>query len=86
MQAGLHNLMPIMMRARGLFVVAGLWEMGGGYFVWQWLRERRGLWLGVIGFVLLSIYGVLSTLREATLPFGGVCAVYGAVFIALALF
>jgi small multidrug resistance family-3 protein len=26
----------------GLFLLAGLMEIGGGYLVWLWLRESRG--------------------------------------------
>jgi small multidrug resistance family-3 protein len=26
-----------------LFVLAGLFEIGGGYLIWQWLREGRGI-------------------------------------------
>lgn len=27
-------------RSLGLFVVAGLCEIGGGYLVWLWIRDR----------------------------------------------
>jgi hypothetical protein len=33
----------------GLFVVAALLEIGGGYMVWQWLREKRKPLFGLIG-------------------------------------
>ena len=29
-----------------LFVVAGLCEIGGGYLVWQWLREGKPIGYG----------------------------------------
>lgn len=32
----------------GLFIAAGLCEIGGGYLVWLWLREGRGLVVGVL--------------------------------------
>ena len=41
------------------FVVAGLLEIGGGYLVWQWLREGRGWWIGLIGGLLLMLYGIV---------------------------
>ncbi len=38
-----------------LFVLAGLAEIGGGWLVWQWLREGRGLALGLLGGRWLGI-------------------------------
>ena len=29
----------------GLFALAGLCEIGGGYLVWQWLREGKSIGL-----------------------------------------
>jgi small multidrug resistance family-3 protein len=49
-------------RALLLFVLAGLAEIGGGWLVWQWLREGKGLLLGLFGGLLLVGYGVLPTL------------------------
>ena len=71
-------------RAVFLFVLAGLFEIGGGYLVWQWLREGRGVVLGVIGAVILMLYGVVPTLQIEP-AFGRVYAAYGGFFIALAL-
>jgi small multidrug resistance family-3 protein len=28
----------------GLFFVAALLEIGGGYLVWEWIREKKFLW------------------------------------------
>lgn len=36
-----------MLIAIGLFLLAGLAEIGGGYLVWLWLREAKPLWYGV---------------------------------------
>src|SRR5687767_1808792 len=47
------------------FVLAGLCEIGGGYLVWLWLREGRSLWYGVLGAVILILYGVIPTLQPA---------------------
>lgn len=66
-----------------LFVLAGLCEIGGGYLVWLWLREGRSALLGVLGAVVLFIYGVVPTLQPA--PFGRVYAAYGGVFVVLSL-
>ena len=70
-------------RSITLFVAAGLLEIGGGYLIWQWLREGRGLGLGLFGALLLALYGVAATYQPA--DFGRVYAAYGGVFIALSL-
>ena len=71
-------------RSLFLFVVAGLAEIGGGWLIWQWLREGKSLWFGALGGLMLVLYGVLPTLqREAA--FGRVYAAYGGIFIALSL-
>lgn len=31
------------LRSAVLFLLAGLCEIGGGYLVWQWLRNGRGI-------------------------------------------
>ena len=33
----------------GLFFVAALMEVGGGYLVWQWIREKKGIIIGITG-------------------------------------
>ncbi len=62
-----------------LFFAAALFEISGGYLVWLWLREKRGLLVGFIGGLILFIYGVLPTLQSA--HFGRVYAAYGGIFI-----
>jgi len=39
-----------------LFLVAGLCEIGGGWLIWQWLREGRKFSWGVIGAFVLILY------------------------------
>ncbi len=73
----------ILGRSIFLFVLAGLMEIGGGYLVWLWLREGRAVFLGVLGGVLLFLYGVVPTLQPA--HFGRVYAAYGGVFVVLSL-
>ena len=64
----------------GLFVLAGLCEIGGGYLVWGWMRESKPLlWAAV-----LTSYGVVAALQPIA-EFGRVYAAYGGIFIALAL-
>ena len=66
-----------------LFVAAGLCEIGGGYLVWLWLRDRRSAVLGALGGLVLFLYGVLPTLQTA--HFGRVYAAYGGVFVVLSI-
>lgn len=68
-----------------LFILAGLCEIAGGYLVWLWLREGRVVWLGVVGGLVLFLYGVLPTLQPQSASFGRVYAAYGGVFVALSL-
>jgi small multidrug resistance family-3 protein len=68
-----------------LFVAAGLCEIGGGYLVWLWLREERMVWVGVLGGLMLFVYGVLPTLQPGSLSFGRTYAAYGGVFVVLSL-
>jgi small multidrug resistance family-3 protein len=72
-----------LIRSGLLFVAAGLCEIGGGYLVWLWLRDRRSSVLGVLGGLVLFLYGVLPTLQSA--HFGRVYAAYGGVFVALSI-
>ena len=67
----------------GLFVVAGLCEIGGGWLVWQWLREGKGLAWGLVGAAVLILYGIVPTFQPA--HFGRVYAAYGGFFIVLSL-
>jgi len=67
-----------------LFIIAGLAEIGGGWLVWQWLREGKSGWLGAMGGAILIIYGVIPTLQQEA-AFGRVYAAYGGVFIILSL-
>ncbi len=67
-----------------LFILAGLAEIGGGWLVWQWLRNGKGLRLGIIGGAVLFIYGVIPTLQSEP-AFGRVYAAYGGIFIVLSI-
>ncbi|MDH4084685.1 MAG: YnfA family protein [Nitrospira sp.] len=67
----------------GLFVLAGLCEIGGGYLVWLWFREGRPLAYGIVGATILILYGIIPTLQQA--HFGRVYAAYGGMFIVLSL-
>ncbi len=72
-----------MIRSIALFVVAGLCEIAGGYFMWRWWRNGAPLTLGLLGSVLLILYGIVPTYQPAN--FGRVYAAYGGVFVALSV-
>ena len=65
------------------FIVAGFFEIGGGYLVWLALKEDKGPWYLVAGAVVLFLYGMIPTLQEAS--FGRVYAAYGGIFIVLSI-
>jgi small multidrug resistance family-3 protein len=73
----------MVVRSVAYFLLAGLLEIGGGYLVWLSLRERRSVWLAVVGALALAAYGVVATFQPAN--FGRVYAAYGGVFIVLSL-
>lgn len=66
-----------------LFFLAALFEIGGGYLVWLWLRDNKGLFFGLLGAVILAIYGIIPTLLDA--HFSRVYAAYGGIFIVSSL-
>jgi small multidrug resistance family-3 protein len=67
-----------------LYVLAGLAEIGGGWLVWQWLREGRTALVGLLRGLILVTYGVIPTL-QAEPAFGRVYAAYGGIFIVLSI-
>jgi small multidrug resistance family-3 protein len=67
----------------GLFVLAGLCEIGGGYLVWQWWRHGANWGIGVLGALVLFLYGIVPTYQPA--HFGRVYAAYGGVFVVLSI-
>jgi small multidrug resistance family-3 protein len=68
-------------RAIGLFVVAGIAEIGGCWLIWQSVREHRPWWLALGGALALTAYGFIATAQTDS-SFGRVLAAYGGVFIA----
>ena len=67
----------------GLFVVAALLEIGGGYLVWLWLREKKRIYYGLVGGIILFVYGIIPTLQPSN--FGRVYAAYGGIFVVMAI-
>ncbi|MHB1921150.1 MAG: YnfA family protein [Chitinophagaceae bacterium] len=66
-----------------IFLLAGLCEIGGGYLIWLYLRENKPLWYGILGGIVLALYGVVATWQTAN--FGRVYATYGGFFIVMAM-
>lgn len=63
------------------FIIAGVFEIGGGYLTWLWLKEDKPFWYGILGGIILALYGIVATWQTAN--FGRVYATYGGVFIVL---
>jgi len=72
-----------MMQSLLLFILAGICEIGGGWLIWKWLRADQPVWWGLLGGIVLLIYGIIPTFQPS--HFGRVYAVYGGFFIALSL-
>lgn len=70
-------------KSLSIFLLAGLCEIGGGYLVWLWLKEGKPVWYGILGAVILALYGIVATFQTA--GFGRVYATYGGIFIIMAL-
>ncbi len=66
-----------------IFILAGIFEIGGGYLMWLSLREDKPLWYGVLGGAVLVLYGMVVTLQTAN--FAKVYATYGGFFIVMSL-
>ncbi|MGL5755649.1 MAG: YnfA family protein [Paraclostridium sp.] len=67
------------------FLIAGVFEIGGGYLIWLWMREGKNIWYGVIGAIVLILYGIIPTFQPENSSFGRVYATYGGIFIALSI-
>ena len=78
-----NNGITFVLSSFGLFVVAALLEIGGGYLVWLWLRQRKKLVYGLIGGIILFVYGIIPTLQPSN--FGRVYAAYGGIFVVMAI-
>ncbi|TWJ03278.1 small multidrug resistance family-3 protein [Mucilaginibacter frigoritolerans] len=70
-------------KSLAIFILAGLCEIGGGYLIWLWLKNDKPLWYGIIGGLVLILYGIVATWQTAN--FGRVYATYGGIFIVMAL-
>jgi small multidrug resistance family-3 protein len=66
-----------------IFLLAGLCEIGGGYLVWQWIREDKPWWIGILGMFILGLYGIVATWQPSN--FGRVYAAYGGFFVIMSV-
>lgn len=69
----------IIIATLGLFFLAAIMEIGGGYLIWQWIREKKGVIIGFIGGIVLFLYGIIPTLQPS--HFGRTYAAYGGIFV-----
>jgi len=67
------------------FILAGVFEIGGGYLIWIWLRDGKSFWYGIVGGIILILYGIIPTLQPSSANFGKVYAAYGGIFIVLSI-
>ena len=65
-----------------LFVASGLLEVGGGWLVWQAVREKRPWYFGLGGVAALAGYGFVPCAQPMP-DFGRIYAIYGGFFILL---
>jgi small multidrug resistance family-3 protein len=63
----------------GLFLLAALAEIGGGYLIWLWVRQKKKIIFGIVGGIILFTYGIIPTLQPSN--FGRIYAAYGGFFI-----
>ena len=66
-----------------LFMLAGLFEIGGGYLIWRWWRDGAHWSLAGIGAAVLFLYGIIPTYQPA--HFGRVYAAYGGWFVVISI-
>ncbi len=71
------------LKSIGIFILAGLCEIGGGYLIWLWLKEEKPWWYGVLGAFILVFYGVVATWQTAN--FARFYATYGGFFVVMSL-
>ena len=78
-------MLQMMDVARSLFffILAGLCEIGGGYLIWLWIRDDKGILFALFGALTLIVYGIIPTFQPST--FGRVYAAYGGIFIVLSI-
>ncbi len=76
-------MLELIGKSLGVFVLAGLCEIGGGYLVWLGAKQDKPIWYALAGGLILAFYGLVATWQPA--GFGRVYATYGGIFIAMSL-
>ncbi|MEX0764166.1 MAG: YnfA family protein [Nitrosopumilaceae archaeon] len=76
-------MVEVILTTIGLFLLASVLEIGGGYLVWKWLRDHKGKIFGLVGGLILFSYGIIPTFQPA--EFGRVYATYGGIFIIVSI-
>ncbi|ADN36779.1 protein of unknown function UPF0060 [Methanolacinia petrolearia DSM 11571] len=66
-----------------LFILAGVFEIGGGYLIWIWLRENGSLIFAFLGAIVLFLYGIVPTFQPS--HFHRIYATYGGIFVVMSL-
>lgn len=66
----------------GLFILASIAEIGGGYLVWETMRNAKPWWYAVLGGISLVVYGFIPTLQPLD-SFGRLYAIYGGIFVTM---
>lgn len=78
-------------QALALFIVAGVAEVLGGWFIWMTIRgnnssatgsNKKPWWFALLGSLILVAYGFIPCLQP-TDSFGRIYAAYGGFFIVL---
>jgi len=67
----------------GLYLIVGICEIGGGWFIWQSMRDGKPFYYCVIGSIMLIMYGFLACFQ--ILEFATAYATYGGFFIVMSL-
>ncbi len=49
------------------------------------VRDGKSFWYGIIGAIVLILYGIIPTLQPSNANFGKVYAAYGGIFIVLSI-
>ena len=75
--------MTDIVKSAGLFLLAGVCEIGGAYLIWQWRRNGQSALLALAGVVALFLYGLAQTGQPFN--FGRAFAAYGGIFIVMAM-
>jgi small multidrug resistance family-3 protein len=75
--------MITLLKSIPIFILAGICEIGGGYLIWLWLREGKPAWYGILGGMILVLYGIVATWQSSS--FARVYAAYGGFFIIMSL-